>query len=306
MRDSLVRNLSSTIEFTGFEAKFVGILEFESEGPIHVGGSRWSNILYLLRLPDGRLLIPATTWKGAFRDLAKKLAPSLPLSDVEKLAIERVSLTDNLTIKQERVKDLLNVFEEALRGQSNPLLDPGDVRRVLMRIGYDEGELEEPEDLVGMLIRYLEYYCPVGRLFGNSVHAASVRFFDTLISTSTMRRPSVGIDRGTGTAKKDVLYFVESTPPNVRARLVIIGEIQKRGDSAARLLASLLETVKALGVSVGGRKSAGYGLFLLKNSYFHVIELSKDRDRFGELLANPFKTDALSSEAFISWLRGQS
>jgi len=297
--------LSSHMEPVGFEAKFVGVLEFESEGPLHIGGDRWGNVLYLLRLPDGRVLIPATTWKGIFRNLAKKLAPSLPLSGIEKLAIERVSLTESLTHKREKVRDLLDVFKQVLKGQLNPLLDSAEVRRVLAKIGYEEEELENPEDLAGMLIRYLEYYCPIGRLFGNSVRAATVRFFDTIINTTIMRRPGIGINRSTGGVMEDLLYFIESTAPNVKIKLVMIGEIWRRGDSPSRLLASILETVKTLGINVGGRKSVGYGLCTLKNSYFHVIELSKDRDKFGELLANPLKTDPLSLEAFTSWLRGQ-
>lgn len=296
----MVRVLSSNV---GFEAKFVGVLEFESEGPLHIRGDRQGNILYLLRLPDGRVLIPATTWKGIFRNLAKKLVPSLPLSGVEKLAVERVSLTDSLAHKQEKVRDLLDVFKQVLKGQPNPPLDPADVRRVLTKIGYEERELENPEDPAGMLTHYLEYYCPIGRLFGNSVRAATVRFFDTLINTTIMRRPGIGINRSTGGVMEDFLYFVESTAPNAKIKLVMIGEIWRRGDSASRLLASILEAVKTLGVNVGGRKSVGYGLSILKNSYFHVVELSKDKEKFGELLADPFKTDSLSLEAFTSWLR---
>ena len=62
-----------------FKAKFVGLLTFRSEGPIHVGKGREGNVLYALRLPDGRLLIPSSTWKGALRSLAEKLAPTLPM-----------------------------------------------------------------------------------------------------------------------------------------------------------------------------------------------------------------------------------
>jgi len=288
------------------EAKFVGVLELASEGPLHIGGVRWANVLYLLRLQDGRVLIPSTTWKGAFRSLAKKLVRSLPLSGVERLAVERVSLVDDWASKRRGVSDLLEVFRQALKGLETPLLDPSDVREVLRRVGYDEEEMERPENLPDLLVSYLEYYCPVGRLFGNSVHAATVRFFDTLLNATPVRRPCVGIDRRTGRVMEEVLFFVESILPGTAIRLVMVGEVRRRGDSASRLLAAVLEAVKAVGLSIGGRKSVGYGQLTLRDGYFHLVELPKDREKFGELLANPFKADRLSLEAFTSWLRGSA
>lgn len=285
----------------GFEAKFVGVLEFVTYGPLHIGGGRVGNELRLLRLPDGRLLIPASTWKGAFRSLARKLALSLPLSGIEKLAVERVS---DPASKREKVEDLVEDFKKALMGVQNPLFEPGDVLEVLRRVGYDEEELKEPEDPVGMLVSYLEYYCPVGRLFGNGVHAASLMFSDTLLEVATAHRPGIGIDRRTGKVKGDVLFFVESIPPGTVVKLVMVGEVRRGGDSASRLLASLLEAVNALGISIGGRRSAGYGQLNLRNCHFHVVEFHVDRSRFGELLANPFRSDRLDLSSFTSWLRG--
>jgi len=292
-----VRPLGSRMEF---EAKFVGVLEFITYGPLHIGGERVGNELRLLRLHDGRLLIPASTWKGAFRSLARKLALSLPLSSVERLAVERVS---DPASKLENVKDLLEDFKKALRGVPNSLFEPGDVLEVLREIGYDE-ELKEPEDPAGMLVSYLEYYCPVGRLFGNGVHSASTRFSDTLLEVATARRPGIGIERRTGKVRNDVLFFVESIPPGTVVKLVMVGEVRRKGDNASMLLASLLKAVDALGISIGGRRSAGYGQLNLRGCHFYVVEFRKDRDKFGELLANPFRSDRLDLNSFTSWLRG--
>ena len=71
-------------------AKFVGILKLKAKGPVHVGRSREANVLYALKLPSGDSVIPASTWKGALRSLAEKLAPSLPLRDNPMSDIERL------------------------------------------------------------------------------------------------------------------------------------------------------------------------------------------------------------------------
>ncbi|MEZ0345912.1 MAG: RAMP superfamily CRISPR-associated protein, partial [Infirmifilum sp.] len=63
-----------------YEMKFIGRLSFTARAPIHIGGVREGNFLYILRLSDGRLIIPASSWKGALRALAERLATSMPLS----------------------------------------------------------------------------------------------------------------------------------------------------------------------------------------------------------------------------------
>jgi len=70
--------------------KFVGVLNFRARGPIHVGHSKEANVLYALKLPNGDLVVPASTWKGVLRSLAERLAPSLPIGEIERLAFETV------------------------------------------------------------------------------------------------------------------------------------------------------------------------------------------------------------------------
>ncbi len=286
-----------------FEAKFVGKLVFKSETPFHIGGTRERNILYTFRLSDNRLLIPASTWKGAFRAISEKIAPTLPMSDLERLAVERVSLSRN---PRESLKkdDLLSSFADALSGKSSPPFDARNVKDVLLMLGYSEEELksDNPEDQMGALISYLAYYCPIGRIFGNQVRAASLRFVDTQIPSSTQRRAGIGIERSIGAVREGALYFVETSSAGSSIPLLVVGEIEKRGGSTARLLASTLEVVERIGLNVGGRKSAGLGLLLLDKAEFHVVELRNDTN--GLLLANPFKAPSKNIEEFIKWLRG--
>jgi len=281
--------------------KFVGVIEFRAVTPIHIGGERGANVLYVLRLPDGRLLIPSSTWKGALRALAEKLAPALPLSGLEKLAVERVMPAQSSDEARRRVREggLLNEFEEALSGKQTANFDPADVKGKLISVGYD---LERIEDEEWALVTYLSLYCPVGRLFGNWARAGSLRFLDTVLPASTQRRPGVGINRKTGTVEEHVLYSVETSEAGLRVPLIIVGEVEKRGGTLAKLLSYLLKSVAAAGLNVGGRKSAGLGLLLVEKARFHAFKIGAAGDESGVLLANPFKAPPMSLQEFADWL----
>lgn len=281
-----------------YQVKFVGLLCFTVRTPIHVGGFREANVLYTLKLA-GSPLIPSTTWKGTFRALAERLAPTMRMSEVERLAVEKVAFSKN---SRESVRDLVDAFLKALQGTACPPFDPADVRRVLLNLGYREEELAALEDPAWALTEYLAYYCPIGRLFGNIARAGSVRFLDTLLPPAVQRRPGVGIDRKTLTAKEGVLYQVETTRAGIEVPLVIVGEVDELGSTAARLLASILETVSEVGLSIGGRKSAGLGLLELGKAEFHVVKPAEDKGGLG--LANPLKSPAISLQDFAKLLRG--
>jgi CRISPR/Cas system CSM-associated protein Csm3 (group 7 of RAMP superfamily) len=282
-----------------FRVKFAGVIEFKAATPLHIGGEKEANALLTLRLPDGRLLIPSSTWKGSLRALAEKLAPTLPLSSLEKLAVERVMPAQEPKEAREKVKDLLSDFESALRGGASKVFDPVDVREKLLRAGFD---LERIEDREWALVTYLSLYCPVGKLFGNWARAGSLRFLDTVLPASTQRRPGVGIDRKAGTVRENVLYFVETSEAGLRVPLVLAGEVEARGSAPAKLLSYLLKAVAAVGLNVGGRKSAGLGLLLVEKARFHAFEIGAAGDESGVLLANPFKAPPMSLQEFADWL----
>jgi len=190
-----------------------------------------------LRLPDGRLLIPSSTWKGALQGPRGEARATLPLSGLEKLAVERVMPAQSSDEARRRVREggLLNEFRAALSGKQTANFDPADVREKLISVGYD---LERIEDEEWALVTYLSLYCPVGRLFGNWARAGSLRFFDTVLPASTQRRPGVGINRKAGTVQENVLYFVETSEAGLRVPLIIVGEVEERGRTPARLLSS--------------------------------------------------------------------
>jgi len=282
-----------------FRVKFAGVIEFRSEAPLHVGGQKEANVLYALKLFDGRLLVPSSTWKGALRALAEKLAPKLPLSGLERLAVEKLLPAQSPAEAREMVKDLLDDFCKALEGRPSTTFNPVDVREKLQLVGYD---LNRIEDRGWALVTYLSLYCPVGKLFGNWARAGSLRFLDTVLPASTQRRPGVGIDRKTGTVRERVLYSVETSEAGLRVPLVLAGEVEARGSAPARLLSSLLKTVAAVGLNVGGRKSAGLGLLTVEEARFHAFELGGAGDEVGQFLSNPFRASPMGLQEFAELL----
>ena len=256
-------------------AKFIGKIVFKAKTPLHIGGIREANVLRLMRLPDGRMIIPSTTWKGAFRAIAEKLAPSLAMSKEEELA----------------VKYLLN-------GYSKLKIEDESVTDVLKILGYTEDEIKVMRDEEKCKI-YLSYHCPIGKLFGNNIWASRIRFLDTILSANTETRTGIGINRKSGTAKTRVLYCVETTAVGLEIPLIIVGELYR--DTSAKIFASTLEFVKEFGVSIGARKSVGLGHLTIKDAKFYVVDLSKDDD--GKRLANPFKSEPVDIDSFINSLK---
>lgn len=282
--------------------KFVGVLNFKARGPIHVGYSKEANVLYALKLPNGDLVVPASTWKGVLRSLAEKLAPSLQMSDIERLALEKVGRAQTPQEARENVKELLKDFERALEGKQSKLFDQKDVEEKLLGLGYD---MQQIEDKNWALVQYLSLYCPVGRLFGSYSLAGGLKFLDTVIGPGFQRRPGVGINRRSGTVQENVLYFVETGEAYAKVPLVMVGEVEARGSAPARLLASVLEAVAEVGIGVGGRKSTGLGLLELESSGFHAFEPGKDGDERGTMLVNPRAATKMDLMTFIGWLRGE-
>mgnify|MGYP000151805344 CR=1 FL=1 len=278
-------------------AKFFGILSFRADAPVCIGTQEERNIVYALRLPEGRgFLIPATSWKGAFRAIAERLAQKLQMSDLERLAIDNPR-DENF---KERSSDLIERFRNALEGRESYPASKEEILKVLKELGYtdDEIEREQPHNL---LKTFLDYYDPVGKLFGNSTWASSIRFMDTILPYNSQRRPGIGINRSTGTVNEGSLYYTETTPAGITIKLNIFGELNTSDPTPLKLLASTIEAVKLVGLTLGRKKSSGLGILMLSDARFHVVKLDEDKD--GSLLANPFKTPAKTIDEFITWLR---
>jgi CRISPR/Cas system CSM-associated protein Csm3 (group 7 of RAMP superfamily) len=284
---------------TPFKAKFAGVLTFEAKTPLHIGGGQEMAYQRILRLPDGSLIIPSSTWKGAFRFLTLRIAQSYRLEEIEKLAFEM------LYSDKEKIRELygkvLELFEEALKGKDSPPFNASDVKEKLLGVGFSELELASKELTSKFLEHYLALYCPIGRLYGNMFRRGAIRFLDSIFKGKVQSRPGIGISRKRGVVEEGKgPFYIETTEVGVRIPLTVIGEIEEFGETPAKLLASTLKAVKQIGLNIGKRKSVGLGLLSLVDSYFHLLEFKDDAETL--MISNIFKTPKLTLEEFTSKL----
>jgi len=302
------------VHLNPLDFKIVGMLNFKVSSSLHVGGGGEEVRREFLRLPTGELVIPSSTWKGAFRNLSEQLARNNKFSGIAALAAELYSEgRGGVTYRSDREKfdEFTRTFVETLRGNVSTGIDHKELVSTMMELGYTRQELKEVvekgiDTRDGMARKmaedYLAIHCPIGRLYGNLTIAGKVRFLDTIFKAATHFRPGVGIERSSNKVKENLLYFIEAVSSGTLLKLTFIADnlVPKTDDS--KLFANTLETIGFMGLSIGGRKSAGMGELKLINSNFYVVDLRKDETL---AIGNPFKkANKFDWESFTSWLRG--
>jgi len=308
--------------------KLIAELTLVLREPLHIGSGEFGARRTLLRL-SGRLVIPASTWKGALRNIAEIIARNMfsSLSGLERITVlcysEETSgiryrwddehakrFLDDVEVGRMRdeyyrardgfVENLLSQVESLTSASSIHGL--GEELLTMLDLGYrlySEQELGriiqrlrrgDDETVSRMFEDYLSSKCPIGSLFGNGALAGKVRPMDTVLGSKYVEeRPGVGINRKSGKVEWDVLYFTEVVPAGTEVRLKIVADNLFPGQTDSRLFAGVLEWIRELGLNIGGRKSVGLGLLELRDSRIWVWELGRGRDTWGEALANPFK-----------------
>jgi CRISPR/Cas system CSM-associated protein Csm3 (group 7 of RAMP superfamily) len=276
--------------------KLIGKIVFEVNTPLSVGTGGQDMLRQVLRIGE-KVVIPATTWKGAFRAIAERLAKTMDLKGVEGLAVllyretvrgivYKPSDSDRRTVQNpEEWNKYLEEFGTALESKETETtiykLNFNTIKEILNDIyaELDETVLKGKAKLPEFAERYLAYNCPIGCLFGNHVLAGKVRFFDTILDMrQTHIRPGVGIERSTGKVKENVLYFVESIPSGSEMMLQFIADnlLPERTDTI--LFYNTLGYIQKLGLQIGTRKSTGMGLLSVKNIQLRDIDLRSDAD----------------------------
>jgi len=290
--------------------KLIGCIAFKPEATLHIGTGGWGVRREILKTSNGRIVIPASTWKGAFRQIGEKVAKTLSLHGLEKLAADSYVENDRgITYK---IKDeYLEKFVKALRGEGDFFgLTKAEITRLLQQLDYTQDEVEkiekddkglrkkEAEEALGKI---LALYCPIVRLFGNITVTGKLKFLDTITPYTLYMKPGVGIDRRSGTAKEDQLYYLEAAYVNSNILLRFIADNIEPRKPDAILLGSILQYVEKLGLQIGARKSTGIGCLTMTEAKFYLVELSKDKDGSG--LANPFKFgNKMDFKQLLAWL----
>lgn len=319
--------------------KAVAVLTFRLRDPLHIGTGEFGAVRRILRVGDGAL-IPSSTWKGALRSVAERLARSMldELTGLERLALacyrestggtaysfdeehlRRAFGQQTAARMEEEYRRAKGEFARNLRGQVEAYLrgegldGVGRELRTLLDIGYRPEELakfrtsfDEDDRIDEVFAEYLACWCPIGRLFGNRVLAGKVRVLDTLLVPDRVDlKPGVAIDRRTGTVSERRLRFLETIPPGTEVRLTFVADNLVPGEADSRLMAGVLEWIVSLGLQIGAGKSTGLGLLELERGQVWHWELRKGSDLRGTVLANPFKSEVppLDVREFASLLR---
>lgn len=299
------------VHLNPLEYKAIGLLDFEVCSSLHIGKGEEDARREFLRLPTGELVVPSSTWKGAFRSISEHLAKSMKFNGLAALAVELYSEDKRgITYRSDKNKfeKFVDDFVKTLRGIPSGGMNTEELVAVMKDLGYTEDDLQEVkerglealENLARVMAEsYLAINCPIGRLYGNFTIAGKVRFFDSIFNASTHFRPGIGIERLSGKVEENVLYFSEIVSFET-LRLTLIADNLLPGEDDSKLFANTLETIKLMGISIGGRKSVGMGHLRLSNGAFYIVDLRKD----GNLaIGNPFrKGKKFDLEAFISWI----
>jgi CRISPR/Cas system CSM-associated protein Csm3 (group 7 of RAMP superfamily) len=261
---------------------------FEAETPVSVGSGGEEVLRQVLRIGHW-IVIPSTTWKGAFRAIAERLAKTMELDGLERLAVKLYRETQKRIVYTPQDTDqdwetYLSEFKSAVNGNpiQNPqyVLKPQEVTQFLNDVYVDIEEVKKAKDgYEKMAEGYLAYNCPIGRLFGNHVLAGKVRFMDTIIDVmQTHFRPGIGIDRKTGKVREGIQYYIESIPSKTEISLRIVADNLTSGETDTTLFNNILDYIQKLGLQIGTRKTAGMGLLSLKNIQKIDLDLKSDSE----------------------------
>jgi CRISPR/Cas system CSM-associated protein Csm3 (group 7 of RAMP superfamily) len=259
---------------------------FEAETPVSVGIGGEEVLRQVLRIGHW-IVIPSTTWKGAFRAIAERLAKTMELNGLERLAVKLYRETQKGIVYTPQDTDqdwetYLSEFKSVVNGNpiQNPqyVLKPQEIMQFLNDHYVDIEEIKKAKDgYEKMAEGYLAYNCPIGRLFGNHVLAGKVRFMDTIIDVKqTHFRPGIGIDRKTGKVREGILYYIESIPSKTEISLRIVADNLMSGETDTTLFNNTLDYIQKLGLQIGARKTAGMGLLSLKNIQKIDLDLKSD------------------------------
>lgn len=273
--------------------KLVGEIVFRAETPLSVVIGGQEMLRQVLRVGD-MVVIPATTWKGAFRAIAERLAKTMELQGVERLAVKLYretpkGITYTPTDHDDEWDIFLSEFKSVLKNEQTQTPRYNLSQKDIMRFLNDMYIAPDGVDIEDKAARYLAYKCPIGKLFGNQVLAGKVRFIDTILKIEkTHFRPGIGIDRPTGKVKENILYYIESIPSGTEVTLRFIADNLLPEHIETSLFEKTLLFVEKMGLQIGTRKSAGMGRLIVKDIKRREIDLRSDTSLS---IIRPFKPE---------------
>jgi len=295
--------------------KTVGILEFQTDSPVHVGVGGEEVVRELIRLSSGELVIPSSTWKGSFRYLSEQIAKQMEFKGISSLSVKLYSETKSGIEYRGSSKELREEFNNFV-SEFVKVIKAEELKNLFMQLGYNDLELRDVENkgiqarsglAYKMAEDYLAVNCPLGRLYGNKVFAGKLRFCDSVVSTKSgkvvERKPGVGMDRRSGKVMENLLYFTETITKDILIKLIIVADNLLKGQEDSKIFGSTLKTIKTLGLQIGGRKSTGLGNLRIIDGKFYMLNLEEDYKEKRFAIGNPLKKlKSFSIDEYADWL----
>lgn len=299
------------------ETKIIGILKFKTETPIHIGSIGAEVRRSFLKLKNEMLVIPSSTWKGAFRALSEKIAKNMSFNGIANFSVKYYSekaggigyMPEDVYGKEEFNK-LKNELIELHKGLKREVygLTGEQLKELIYELGFREEERELNEYKDDIWNRFTEAIiainCPIGKLYGNRYLASKLRFTDSLIKGEINERPGIAIDRKSGKVREGHLYFTEILP-KAEIKLMFIACNLKPREEDSKLLANTLQYINELGITIGGGKSRGLGQLSIDEANIYIANL-KERELTERIqaISNPFKyIKPTKLNEFVGWLR---
>ena len=286
--------------------KLVGYITFEPETTLHIGIGEWGVRREIMRIGEGKAVIPASSWKGAFRQIGENIAKTQTFCGLEMIAVKSYVEGERGITYDINDSKLVEDFIKALKGESGFFeLTHEDLTKLLQKLDYNQAEInilvEDSKKAKAALANIIALYCPIGKLFGNTVIAGKLRFLDTIFQYKPHLKPGVGIDRSSGTVKENQLYFLEAASIDSNIILKLIADNLEPQTSDSKLFAATLKYIEKVGLQLGARKSTGMGSLRMAGAEFYFVELTKDNGGSG--LANPFKYgNKMNLQQLLSYL----
>jgi len=274
-------------------------LVFKPLAPIHIAGGRREMFIPIYRV-GGEPYIPPTSIYGALRSIAEMLVKGMQLytqlDDVEKIVLEAHCELETEGLRHicsvygkeyvEFVKRLINELRNELqRGipRDKALYTHFFTDEGLNEVGETLQNVSIPSDLGSEIEHILATLCPVCRLFGGP----GIRSNIVIISiepeiAGTYRITNVSIDRNTGVAREGNLFAIEGLILSKLHMDIYVRNVD-RCSPEAKILVALLRYLSSMGLSIGGRKSIGFGKLLLdleesKGIYIDIESLNTAED----------------------------
>jgi CRISPR/Cas system CSM-associated protein Csm3 (group 7 of RAMP superfamily) len=299
------------------ETKIIGIITFKTETPIYIGSMEAEVRRSFLKLKNEMLVIPSSTWKGAFRSISETIAKNMSFNGIANISVKYYSEgTGGIKYKPEgkeerkefdELKSELIKLHKGLRNEVYGLTRE-QLEELIYELGFKEEERELKEHKDDVWEKFAEAIlavnCPIGKLYGNGYLASKLRFSDSLIKGEINERPGIAIDRKSGKVREGHLYFTEILP-KAKIKLMFIACNLKPGEEDSKLLANTLQYINELGITIGGGKSRGLGQLTIDETNIYIANL-KDKKLTEKLqaISNPFKyIKPTKLNELITWLK---